>query len=624
MRRVGTLRFRLAAGVVTLGLLITLGFSLGVVPTYERDLRGYETSRAELYATMVSRAHGRRAQSALVELERIAALPDVVTMERARIDPLLTAFDATTSAFVHFSVYDLTGTVVSRPDRPSRVGANRSSDAHVEGPLRTGGTVVGPVRISPSGNLALTIGTPIRREGVVVGVLGGSLGLADRNPDLYRDVLDPPLPAGWDVWLVSGDGSLIARSGGPPMPASGGIFDATAHRGVAIAMATHERTFEFDEGGRRWIAAAASVEPTDWRVIAAVPKDIVESAVARTTRPFSIVGLVAIVGLIGLTFLLTSYVSRRLAHLTSALKAYGAGVDTPVAPGSADEIGEALRAFNLMIEERQRAEQERNGLLKQSERYLTELLEQRTERLWEAQEAVRSREDFISVAAHELNTPLTSLQLMLQGLRPGLLGTNPDRLNHSIELAERQGRKLAALVDMLLGVGRGVAGSPMMLQRERLDLVEIAREAAVQHGADLQRSRSTLTIHAEAPVIGRWDRRRVEQIFTNLLGNAIKFGKGKPIEVTIEKRDETALLVIADHGIGIAPDQVPTIFDRFKRGVSASQYGGLGLGLSIVREIVSAHGGTVTADSSLGQGATFTVELPCEGPPGVEERAPSP
>jgi len=123
-----------------------------------------------------------------------------------------------------------------------------------------------------------------------------------------------------------------------------------------------------------------------------------------------------------------------------------------------------------------------------------------------------------------------------------------------------------------------------------------------------------VSFHVDAPVLGQWDHRRIEQVITNLLANAIKFGKGLPIDVTVSQSGNHARLVISDHGIGIAEEHLSKIFERFERGVPSSHFGGLGLGLAIVREIVTAHGGTVKVDSTLGKGAVFTVELPCDAP----------
>lgn len=251
---------------------------------------------------------------------------------------------------------------------------------------------------------------------------------------------------------------------------------------------------------------------------------------------------------------------------------------------------------------------------KDAEDALRLLLEERTQRLKDADEAIRRREEFISIAAHEIYTPLTSLKLVLQGLRQGIVSSEPERLRHVLGLAERQVHKLSHLVDALLSVARSQSSAPMALRLTRVDLVAIAQGVAELFAADLQRSASTLAIHADGPVVGMWDRDRIEQVMTNLVGNAIKFGRGKPIDITIAAHDGIARLSIADHGIGIAPEQMSRIFERFERGVSPANYGGLGLGLSIVREIVRVHGGAVRAESVVGEGTTFIVELPCNAP----------
>ena len=115
-------------------------------------------------------------------------------------------------------------------------------------------------------------------------------------------------------------------------------------------------------------------------------------------------------------------------------------------------------------------------------------------------------------------------------------------------------------------------------------------------------------------LVGRWDRSRLDQVIANLLSNAIKFGLGKPIELRVSQKGGQARWQITDHGIGVSPEEQPRIFDRFRRGVSSAHYGGLGLGLYICRGLVEAHAGTIAVASDPGQGATFTVQLPCAGP----------
>jgi signal transduction histidine kinase len=112
------------------------------------------------------------------------------------------------------------------------------------------------------------------------------------------------------------------------------------------------------------------------------------------------------------------------------------------------------------------------------------------------------------------------------------------------------------------------------------------------------------------PVVGHWDKLRVEQVITNLLTNAIKYGRGRPMELVCDGTPTHGVVRVRDHGIGIDPDQITRIFGRFERAVSARSYGGLGLGLYIARQIVDAHGGRIEVESWPGEGSLFTIELP--------------
>jgi signal transduction histidine kinase len=148
-----------------------------------------------------------------------------------------------------------------------------------------------------------------------------------------------------------------------------------------------------------------------------------------------------------------------------------------------------------------------------------------------------------------------------------------------------------------------------------VDLARTVADVAAGLEAELARSGSTLQVHGERSLSGRWDQNRLEQIATNLLANAIKYGEGRPIDVTVSSDGDSATLLVSDHGIGIAPDMQRRIFERFERAVTGVQYGGLGLGLYVVQQLVHAHGGAVHLESTLGAGATFTVVLPRGGPP---------
>jgi signal transduction histidine kinase len=172
------------------------------------------------------------------------------------------------------------------------------------------------------------------------------------------------------------------------------------------------------------------------------------------------------------------------------------------------------------------------------------------------------------------------------------------------------GDRLNHLVDGLLDVSRIETGR-LPLALAEVDLGEVVRDVVERFEPELTRAGCPVSIRGDASVMGRWDRSRLDQVVTNLLANAVKFGLGKPIEIVLEEHAGVARLVVRDHGIGIDEDEQPRIFERFTRAVSSSNYGGLGLGLYISRCIVEAHGGRIGVLSERASGSTFTVELPC-------------
>ncbi|WP_368670572.1 CHASE domain-containing protein [Myxococcus sp. AM011] len=244
----------------------------------------------------------------------------------------------------------------------------------------------------------------------------------------------------------------------------------------------------------------------------------------------------------------------------------------------------------------------------------------------EAQSAVRIRDEFLSVAAHELRTPLTSLKLQLQLLFRQLHQKEPldlGRLERGVETCERQMTRLTKLVDNLLDVSRLSSGR-MELQLESLELGELVRELARRFEMEAQTVNVRLEVDAPTPMTGRWDRLRLEQVITNLLSNALKYGHGAPVDVHVRGDEHEARLEVRDRGIGIAPEDAERVFDRFERAVSSRHYGGLGLGLFITRQLVEAHGGHIFLESHPGAGTTFIVVLPRAGPDAGAENPPRP
>ncbi len=243
-------------------------------------------------------------------------------------------------------------------------------------------------------------------------------------------------------------------------------------------------------------------------------------------------------------------------------------------------------------------------------------LEEKNARLEEAehalQAAVRARDDFLSVASHELKTPLTALLLRVQRLERTVRqqeASGREPLLGELEAVRRQAAKLDRLAEDLLDVTRMASGPPS-LKPSPLDLAALVRETVARSREEAERVGCAVSCSGPEALVGLWDGLRLEQVVTNLLSNALKYGAGKPVTVVLERRGEAALLTVKDEGVGIAPEAQGRIFNRFERAASARNYPGLGLGLWIVREIVCAMGGTIRVESAPERGSRFEVELP--------------
>ncbi len=234
----------------------------------------------------------------------------------------------------------------------------------------------------------------------------------------------------------------------------------------------------------------------------------------------------------------------------------------------------------------------------------------------ESLEAIRLRDRFLAIASHELRTPLTALRLQTQSLLRGAgdarRAPSAGQVAEKVRMIARQVARLGDLVDELLDISR-ISEGRLAFRLEAVDLLALVREVADGFSEELARAGSALVLRGAAgAVVGRWDRLRLEQVVTNLLANAVKYGQGRPVTVALEADAHSAWLTVSDEGIGIAARDQARIFERFERAVSEQHYGGFGLGLWIVREIVRQLGGTISVHSAPGAGASFTVELPRE------------
>jgi PAS domain S-box-containing protein len=225
-------------------------------------------------------------------------------------------------------------------------------------------------------------------------------------------------------------------------------------------------------------------------------------------------------------------------------------------------------------------------------------------------EALAGRDEFIAVAAHELRNPLNALVLLwhLLSRMPGLSNEPAER--SLIEKARAQLTRLSSLVDRLLDVTRVRSGT-FDLYRETFDLTGLIREIANRFA--IENSAIPITLKLEPRIVGAWDRLRIDQVVTNLVSNAVKYGMGKPIVITASVDADHALVSVRDNGTGISSADLDRVFERFERVNGRSTNAGLGLGLWITKRIVETHGGTVVVESELAKGSTFVVRLPLAG-----------
>ncbi|HEY7372552.1 MAG TPA: HAMP domain-containing sensor histidine kinase [Polyangia bacterium] len=267
-----------------------------------------------------------------------------------------------------------------------------------------------------------------------------------------------------------------------------------------------------------------------------------------------------------------------------------------------DASAQEILAGLLMLHEDLRYAQERQSVL-----------------LDDLREAVRARDEFLSIASHELRTPITTLTLQIDGLlralrdpaagAPADKDLARDKMTRRLEVTRRQVDRLTALVAALIDVSRITAGR-VELAKQTADLVAVVRSVVERFTEEAQRSGSSLRLQESTPIWGHFDVSRIDQVITNLLANAIRYGRGKPIVVGTGSDSQTARFWVEDGGIGIPPEHQARIFQRYERAAPSTSYGGLGLGLWISRRLTEAMGGAISVRSEAGVGSVFTVEIP--------------
>ena len=227
------------------------------------------------------------------------------------------------------------------------------------------------------------------------------------------------------------------------------------------------------------------------------------------------------------------------------------------------------------------------------------------------QEGIKARDQFLSVASHELKTPLTALKLqtefILRQISHGKLDN--EQAKAMLKKTTDNFNRINRLVDEMLDISR-ISSGKLTIHKTQADLKQIIEEVVETFRPQFEHSGvHDLTLEAEA-AIGQFDVFRIEQIMNNLLSNALKYGDAKGVEVKLQCKDNHALIVVRDQGMGIPQESLSLVFNRFERVSGSTTISGLGLGLYIVKEIVQEHNGSIWVESELGKGSSFFVRLP--------------
>ncbi|MCP1518533.1 signal transduction histidine kinase [Pseudomonas migulae] len=308
------------------------------------------------------------------------------------------------------------------------------------------------------------------------------------------------------------------------------------------------------------------------------------------------------------------FVSAAGRELNYAFKGYESGaVDFLHKPLDIHAVKSKVNVFVDLFRQSKAMKQQVEAL-EQSRREQEALLKQLQSTQQELEQAVRMRDDFMSIVAHEVRTPLNGLILETQLRKMHLARDNAaaftlEKMHAMVDRDERQIKSLIRLIEDMLDVSRIRTGK-LSIRPTRLDLSALVRNLLQNFAPQIDAAESSVTLYAEHPVEGNWDEFRIEQVISNLLTNALRYGAKSPITVKVYSESGQARVDVRDQGIGIGEENQKRIFQQFERVSAKHAVAGLGLGLFISEQIVTAHGGTITVESRIGEGALFRVCLP--------------
>lgn len=317
------------------------------------------------------------------------------------------------------------------------------------------------------------------------------------------------------------------------------------------------------------------------------------------------------------------FVSAAGRELNYAFKGYETGaVDFLYKPLDPDAVRSKVNVF-VTLDQQRREMRRQMEAIERSRREQEVLLRELNATQGELQRSLRMRDEFMSLVAHELRTPLNTLFLetqmrSLQLKRGNMPAFNAEQMGSMIKRDERQIKSMIRLIDDMLDVSRMKSGT-LSIRPGKVELMGLLERVVNDLSLAAAAAGCNLVLAPHPPVEGWWDEFRIEQVVVNLLTNALRYGGGGDVEITVHKEScnvggYNARIDVADHGKGIAPDFLERIFEPYERGARSGEPKGLGLGLYISRQLATSHGGKLTVASTQGQGVTFSLTLPCTEP----------
>lgn len=421
-----------------------------------------------------------------------------------------------------------------------------------------------------------SISYPVKKNGKLEYVL-----VATVNLTFLKEILERQgLPKNWTATILDQDGIILARSINHEeragIKATPRLIESLKRSEPFFTRINHEGIVQY---------STYNDLPNGWKVYLGMPS-LERQIPMSDVVIFLITGGLALFS-VGLYFslVISRRISRPIIELAESARAIGKGEKPKHVETNIFEVNEVNDALINAAHERDLADEK-------------------------ARIAIELRDNFLSIASHELKTPLTSMNLQSQIISKMI--ENPDRmslekLHKSVTTINSQMKRLTRLIDDLLDISRITAGK-LDINKERLDLSLLTKEIVSYFEGVSKTSKITFI---DSSVEGNFDRNRMEQVITNLVSNAIKYGDGNPISVEVSREQDFAVVKVKDNGIGIDPKDQNRIFERFERLVSNNDVSGLGLGLWIVHKIITQLEGKISVHSEgLGKGTTFTVKVP--------------